>query len=235
MLDTWRSGGVPADTTFDQWDRHCRTVTLEHELSEWRRSVGSSSTLRNLYARIKEYPHTEAFMDDPVNRRGRRLKLRLRSGVLRLNAFTARMAQRHRNDPESHCRLCAAGAIEDADHFLLRCTALRAHREVLFNVISDRLSDTAFRDLVPRLTALPGDELICVLAGGSNCTPSDTSLNDATSDMTVQSVIDRAFRNFLRAAWRTRTAVCGRTVFDYRNGRLTIYSVPSDYVDVDDG
>src|SRR5437868_3039858 len=68
MLDTWRSGVVPADTTFEQWDRHCRTVTLEHELSEWRHSVRSASTLRNLYARIKEYPHTEAFADDPLNK-----------------------------------------------------------------------------------------------------------------------------------------------------------------------
>jgi hypothetical protein len=101
------------------------------------------------------------------------------------------------------------------------------------NVIHERLSDTAFRDIVPRLTALPGDELICVLAGGSNCTPSDPSLNDASRNATVQAVIDRAFRNFLLAAWRTRSAVCGRTVFDFHNGLLMIRRVDADDVDVD--
>jgi len=219
MLDTWRSGMLPADTTLNQWDCHCRRVTLAHELTEWRQTLRTAPTLWSLYARIKQYPRTETFVDDYLNKRGCELKLQLRSGVMRLNSFVARLSQLPRGDPGYHCRMCTAGAVEDAEHFLLRCPAFRSHRVRLFDVISERLSDTVFRDVVPRITALPGDELMCVLAGGTDCTPSDPPLNDSLSNVTVQTVIDRAFRNFLLVAWRARAAVCGRTVFDLRKKR----------------
>ena len=117
------------------WD-----ALTDSELQEWKRSLwtfprGSETTGRlRLYREIKPLPMAEAFVTGPIPADWRRVMAALRMGCLPLEVETGRFGCAARPLQQRICKLCSTD-VENEEHFLLHCHALKEERKDLFNAM----------------------------------------------------------------------------------------------------
>ena len=117
------------------WD-----ALTDSELQEWKRSLwtfprGSETTGRlRLYREIKPLPMAEAFVTGPIPADWRRVMAALRMGCLPLEVETSRFGCAARPLQQRVCKLCSTD-VENEEHFLLHCHALKEERKDLFNAM----------------------------------------------------------------------------------------------------
>ena len=117
------------------WD-----ALTDSELQEWKRSLwtfprGSETTGRlRLYREIKPLPMAEAFVTGPIPADWRRVMAALRMGCLPLEVETGRFGCAARPLQQRVCKLCSTD-VENEEHFLLHCHALKEERKDLFNAM----------------------------------------------------------------------------------------------------
>ena len=112
----------------------------DSELQEWKRFLwtfprGSETTGRlRLYREIKPLPMAEAFVTGPIPADWRRVMAALRMGCLPLEVETGRFGCAARPLQQRVCKLCSTD-VENEEHFLLHCHALKEERKDLFNAM----------------------------------------------------------------------------------------------------
>ena len=114
------------------WD-----ALTDSELQEWKRSLWTFPEALRQQAdsgSIKPLPMAEAFVTGPIPANWRRVMAALRMGCLSLEVETGQFGCAAPPLQQRICKLCSTD-VENEEHFLLHCHALKEERKNLFNAM----------------------------------------------------------------------------------------------------
>ena len=109
------------------------------------------------------------------------------------------------------CLLCRSGAVENVEHFLLDCAALRPCRERLQREVRDIVSMVGVAEgaLLTCMSASRQDRLRCLLGGAALAENYHEDRKAREQCGQALWMHDKAVKNYLLACWRLRESVMG--------------------------
>ena len=225
LLQCWRAATVPGD-----WASAVRAAVKEEDLRAHAEAVARQSSL-TLYTQLNHDSSKGAhpYLLDRSNIPGTRLKCHLRLGILWL---MDRVASTLKWPPAAGvCLLCRDNCVETAQHFLLECKAMGAHRLHLRVALDQlRYAGVAGRALLDQFDAKarsdPGAALL--MLSGEVAHPSRPA-NVEPPEHAVQCgkaawLFDRISKDYLVRCWKARRMVVGDLKVSH--GTLTRSVIP---------
>jgi hypothetical protein len=130
----WESEKLPLSKNFKNL---VKKLVKRKEEDEWLANVEKKSKLR-MYRKLKNRLVLEDYVVE-LDREKRRQLTMLRGGTNKLRIETGRW--RGESEEERVCNVCLCEEVENEKHFILACSMYVIERAVMFNKISEEISE----------------------------------------------------------------------------------------------
>jgi hypothetical protein len=191
----WRSRTVDAE----EWPSVVKSAVADVFQQEDTKRIQRRPRLA-LFGRLGP-ASTKEWLDRPLNHRGAALRFRLRCGGAPLmEAVGARS-----ND--QICRMCASGAIEDAQHLACQCSRYDTEREECLRRVTELTTGVN----APALRHAIATRDVALFLG-------DSKLSELSPKL--RRTVDAVICNYIMVAWRSRAAVWRQLTVDGNEWRL---------------